>query len=86
MNKEQEKIVHELWINAINSKYECKDYPNMICKKKHVIKILELLLSYEKALNKACDKLETLDSLISTNGSFEYRESEEWKAWCLEDE
>lgn len=40
----------------------------------------------EKTLNKACDKLETLDSLISTNGSFEYKESEEWKEWCMNDD
>ena len=53
MTKEQEKAIERLSLNSItSSNEELKDYPNMICLKKDVIEVLNMLKEKDKEIEK----------------------------------
>ena len=48
MNEEEKKAIEELSKKAVICKYESRDYPNMICFKKDMIIVLNLIEKLQK--------------------------------------
>ena len=48
MNEEEKKAIEELSKKAVTCKYESRDYPNMICFKKDMIIVLNLIEKLQK--------------------------------------
>lgn len=71
MNEEEKKAIEELSKKAVICKYESRDYPNMICFKKDMIIVLNLIEKLQKEneqLNAEVNSLKgKLDEINKTN-------------------
>ena len=66
MNEEEKKAIEELSKKAVICKYESRDYPNMICFKKDMIIVLNLIEKLQKE-NKKYKRLAKINLKIIKN-------------------
>lgn len=51
-----------------------------------LVQLIEECFKLEKALDKACSRLEEMDKALNVYDHLAYWDAEEWKEWCLKDE
>ena len=64
MNEEEKKAIEELSKKAVICKYESRDYPNMICFKKDMIIVLNLIEKLQKENEELKNDYENLNNSV----------------------
>ena len=75
MNDKEKKAIEELSKKAVFCNYEERDYPNMICFKKDMLIVLNLIEKLQKENEELKEDLKYV--LNQTLGAFE-------KNWCID--
>lgn len=72
----------EIFKELINKYFELKEKLEKNCLVSNMARDIEKL---EKALDKACDRLDFFDHLYGDDEYEDWKTKEQWKEWCLKD-
>lgn len=50
-----------------------------------LVRVISYCMSLEKALDKACEELETFDMTFNDGDFVDIKNKEQWKEWCMKD-